>query len=167
MTSSIARGVVLRDLGMVPSFGPTGHWWGSSGMLAVYFAGQSSFALYMKLVLSEETISRDLNLRGMPAAFLVTAIQQAAQTLMSTCLKGERVLSPAVVHYFCFERGVPPAVFFLGFASSPENKTAAHNIPFCFKGRTIHQLPFNGWFGKEGFPQTLYTIQIQTTNPNL
>lgn len=46
------------------------------GMLAVYFAGQSSFALYMKLVLSEETISRELNLRGMPAAFLVTAIQQ-------------------------------------------------------------------------------------------
>ena len=45
-------------------------------MLAVYFAGQSSFALYMKLVLSEETISRELNLRGMPAAFLVTAIQQ-------------------------------------------------------------------------------------------
>ncbi|CAE7702903.1 unnamed protein product [Symbiodinium pilosum] len=46
------------------------------GMLATYFAGQSSFALYMKLVLSEETVSRELNLRGMPAAFLVTAIQQ-------------------------------------------------------------------------------------------
>ena len=71
----------------------------------MYFAGQSSFALYMKLlgvslrslledyprsllgsirsspvalrlVLSEETISHELHLRGMPAAFLVTAIQQ-------------------------------------------------------------------------------------------
>mmetsp|Transcript_16627 Transcript_16627/g.31448 ORF Transcript_16627/g.31448 Transcript_16627/m.31448 type:complete len:461 (-) Transcript_16627:43-1425(-) len=51
------------------------------GMLATYFAGQSSFALYMKLVLSEETVSRELNLRGMPAAFLVTAIQQVVAFL--------------------------------------------------------------------------------------
>ena len=50
-------------------------------MLATYFAGQSSFALYMKLVLSEETVSRELNLRGMPAAFLVTAIQQVVAFL--------------------------------------------------------------------------------------
>ncbi|CAE7744154.1 unnamed protein product [Symbiodinium sp. CCMP2592] len=51
------------------------------GMLATYFAGQSSFALYMKLVLSEETVSREMNMRGMPAAFLVTAIQQVVAFL--------------------------------------------------------------------------------------
>jgi len=72
----------LADQAFIPSvaflFGIGMHALGRKtlGMLAVYFAGQSSFALYMKLVLSEETISRELNLRGMPAAFLVTAIQQ-------------------------------------------------------------------------------------------
>ncbi|CAE7588509.1 unnamed protein product [Symbiodinium natans] len=53
----------------------TGH--RMPGMLATYFAGQSSFALYMKLVLSEETVSRELKLERMPAAFLVTAIQRS------------------------------------------------------------------------------------------
>lgn len=46
----------------------------------------------MKLVLSEETISRELNLRGMPAAFLVTAIQQ----VVAFCALG---LGMLVLHF--------------------------------------------------------------------
>jgi len=51
------------------------------GMLAIYFGGQSSFSLYMKLVLSGELVSQELKLRGMPAAFLVTAVQQVVAFL--------------------------------------------------------------------------------------
>lgn len=48
----------------------------TAAMLAIYFGGQSGFSLYMKLVLSGEMVSRKLGLRGMPAAFLITAVQQ-------------------------------------------------------------------------------------------
>ena len=63
-------------------------------MLATYFAGQSSFALYMKLVLSEETVSREMNLRGMPAAFLVTAIQQVVAFLSLALVMALLYFSP-------------------------------------------------------------------------
>lgn len=45
-------------------------------VLAVYFGAQAGFSLYMKVVLSNTTISQELNIDGIPAGFLVTAIQQ-------------------------------------------------------------------------------------------
>mmetsp|Transcript_14166 Transcript_14166/g.29736 ORF Transcript_14166/g.29736 Transcript_14166/m.29736 type:complete len:515 (+) Transcript_14166:89-1633(+) len=46
------------------------------GMLVVYFGAQAGFSLYMKLVLSNAYVSEEFNLKGIPAAFLVTSIQQ-------------------------------------------------------------------------------------------
>eukprot|EP00930_Biecheleria_cincta_P031192 TRINITY_DN21649_c0_g1_i2.p1 TRINITY_DN21649_c0_g1~~TRINITY_DN21649_c0_g1_i2.p1 ORF type:complete len:491 (-),score=115.91 TRINITY_DN21649_c0_g1_i2:1309-2781(-) len=48
----------------------------TAGLLAVYFGAQAGFSLYMKVVLSGTTISEELGLSGIPAGFLVTAIQQ-------------------------------------------------------------------------------------------
>jgi len=48
----------------------------TAGLLAVYFGAQAGFSLYMKVVLSHASISEELGLKGVPAAFLVTAIQQ-------------------------------------------------------------------------------------------
>eukprot|EP00913_Durusdinium_trenchii_P009873 g9267.t1 len=47
-----------------------------AAVLAIYFGAQASFSLYMKVVLSNTTISSELNIDGIPAGFLVTAIQQ-------------------------------------------------------------------------------------------
>jgi len=47
-----------------------------AGLLAIYFGAQAGFSLYMKVVLSSTLISEELGLLGIPAGFLVTAIQQ-------------------------------------------------------------------------------------------
>ncbi|CAK8990683.1 unnamed protein product [Durusdinium trenchii] len=47
-----------------------------AAVLAIYFGAQAGFSLYMKVVLSNTTISSELNIDGIPAGFLVTAIQQ-------------------------------------------------------------------------------------------
>lgn len=46
------------------------------GMLFVYFGAQAGFGLYMKEVLSSAVVSEELRMKGVPAGFLVTAIQQ-------------------------------------------------------------------------------------------
>lgn len=51
-------------------------------VLAIYFGAQAGFSLYMKVVLSNTTISQELNIDGIPAGFLVTAIQQVVAFLV-------------------------------------------------------------------------------------
>mmetsp|Transcript_17473 Transcript_17473/g.37387 ORF Transcript_17473/g.37387 Transcript_17473/m.37387 type:complete len:392 (+) Transcript_17473:616-1791(+) len=46
------------------------------GILFIYFGAQSGFNLYQKIVLSNATISRELELKGIPAAFFLTGVQQ-------------------------------------------------------------------------------------------
>jgi len=46
------------------------------GFLAVYFGAQAGFSLYMKIVLSNAIVSKELHYKGVPAAFMVTAVQQ-------------------------------------------------------------------------------------------
>jgi drug/metabolite transporter (DMT)-like permease len=46
----------------------------TAGLLAIYFGAQAGFGLYMKVVLSDAKVSEDL--KGVPAGFLVTAVQQ-------------------------------------------------------------------------------------------
>jgi len=48
----------------------------TAGLLAIYFGAQAGFSLYMKVVLSSTVISEELGIKGIPAGFLVTAIQQ-------------------------------------------------------------------------------------------
>jgi len=52
------------------------------GLLIIYFGSQSGFNMYMKIVLSHAVISDDLALAGVPAAFLVTSIQQLVTFLI-------------------------------------------------------------------------------------
>lgn len=46
------------------------------GMLLLYFGGQAGLSIYMKLVLSNASVSEELGYHGVPAAFAVTGIQQ-------------------------------------------------------------------------------------------
>ncbi|CAE7263377.1 unnamed protein product [Symbiodinium pilosum] len=46
------------------------------GMLSIYFGAQTGLGLYMKILLSDLPIAPELNVRGVPAPFLVTALQQ-------------------------------------------------------------------------------------------
>ncbi|CAE7362501.1 unnamed protein product [Symbiodinium natans] len=48
----------------------------TAGILAIYFGAQAGFTLYMKVVLSNSVISKELGISGVPAGFLVTAVQQ-------------------------------------------------------------------------------------------
>lgn len=47
-----------------------------AGLLAIYFGAQAGFSLYMKIVLSNTVVSQELGISGIPAGFLVTAMQQ-------------------------------------------------------------------------------------------
>jgi len=47
-----------------------------AGLIILYFGVNTGFGLYMKFLLSDTEISADLGMQGLPAAFLVTAIQQ-------------------------------------------------------------------------------------------
>mmetsp|Transcript_89308 Transcript_89308/g.261103 ORF Transcript_89308/g.261103 Transcript_89308/m.261103 type:complete len:533 (+) Transcript_89308:132-1730(+) len=47
-----------------------------AGLFSIYFGAQAGFSLYMKVVLSNAVVSKELHMKGVPAAFLVTAIQQ-------------------------------------------------------------------------------------------
>jgi len=53
-----------------------------AGKIAFFFGGNSMMNLYMKAVLSEASVSRDEGLRGVPAPFAVTAIQQVVSFLL-------------------------------------------------------------------------------------
>jgi len=61
------------------------RWW-SLGLLLGYFGAQSGLSLYMKLVLSDASISRELGLKGVPAAFLITGAQQVVAFLAVSLL---------------------------------------------------------------------------------
>ncbi|CAK0898058.1 unnamed protein product [Prorocentrum cordatum] len=52
------------------------------GLVALYFGAQAGFSLYMRVVLSDAEISRALGMRGVPVAFLVTAMQQMVAFLV-------------------------------------------------------------------------------------
>lgn len=54
----------------------------TAGLLAIYFGAQAGFSLYMKVVLSNAVISKELGIQGIPAGFLVTAIQQIVAFLV-------------------------------------------------------------------------------------
>lgn len=54
----------------------------TAGLLAIYFGAQAGFSLYMKVVLSNAVISEELGIKGIPAGFLVTAIQQIVAFLV-------------------------------------------------------------------------------------
>jgi len=45
-------------------------------VLLIYFGAQSTMNLYMKSVLSDAVVSETLHLKGMPAPFLITGVQQ-------------------------------------------------------------------------------------------
>jgi len=48
------------------------------GKVCIFFGAQTFMNLYMKVVLSGSIVSRELHLKGYPAAFAVTGIQQVA-----------------------------------------------------------------------------------------
>jgi len=48
----------------------------NTGCFVLYFGMQTGMNLFMKLVLSEAVVSEELGLRGIPAPFFVTAVQQ-------------------------------------------------------------------------------------------
>lgn len=50
--------------------------------LLVYLGAQTGMHLYMKAVLSNAVVSQELGLKGIPAAFLVTALQQVTAFLI-------------------------------------------------------------------------------------
>uniref|UniRef100_A0A7S1KWU3 Sugar phosphate transporter domain-containing protein n=1 Tax=Alexandrium catenella TaxID=2925 RepID=A0A7S1KWU3_ALECA len=58
--------------------------WSSAGLVLGYFGAQSGLSLYMKLVLSDATVSAELGLKGVPAAFLITGAQQVVAFLAVT-----------------------------------------------------------------------------------
>lgn len=64
------------------------------GMLVVYFGAQAGFSLYMKVVLSNAEVSQTLHLKGIPAAFLVTAIQQFVAFLVICLVIAASWLTP-------------------------------------------------------------------------
>jgi len=52
------------------------------GILSIYFGMQSGLSLYMKTMLSQAVVSQELGIKGVPAAFLVTSIQQGVAFLV-------------------------------------------------------------------------------------
>lgn len=52
------------------------------GLVIVYFGAQSGFNILMKVIFSDVEISKELAFHGVPAAFLVTALQQAVGFVM-------------------------------------------------------------------------------------
>lgn len=46
------------------------------GLLSIYFGAQTGLGLYMKILLSDLPIAAELNIRGVPAPFMITALQQ-------------------------------------------------------------------------------------------
>lgn len=71
--------VPLAALALGGAMGLAG--WSSAGLVAGYFGAQSGLSLYMKLVLSDAAISRELGMRGLPAAFLISGVQQVVAWL--------------------------------------------------------------------------------------
>eukprot|EP00931_Biecheleriopsis_adriatica_P101308 TRINITY_DN76477_c0_g1_i1.p1 TRINITY_DN76477_c0_g1~~TRINITY_DN76477_c0_g1_i1.p1 ORF type:complete len:501 (-),score=119.11 TRINITY_DN76477_c0_g1_i1:162-1664(-) len=58
------------------------------GILSMYFGAQAGFSLFMKVVLSDTVISKELGIQGIPAGFLVTAIQQVVAFLVLAVMVG-------------------------------------------------------------------------------
>jgi len=58
------------------------------GKVLLFFGAQTFMNLYMKVVLSNSMVSRELNLKGFPAAFAVTALQQIASFALLLLLFG-------------------------------------------------------------------------------
>lgn len=54
------------------------------GMMVIYFGAQTGFSFFMKAIFSSAVVSRELGLRGVPAAFLVTAVQQLVTLVLFT-----------------------------------------------------------------------------------
>lgn len=64
------------------------------GLFMLYFGGQAGLNIYMKLVLSQAEISKELHMKGIPAAFLVTAIQQVTAFVFLASILGVAYLTP-------------------------------------------------------------------------
>lgn len=56
------------------------------GKLLIYFGAQTGMNLYMKAVLSKTVVSEELKMVGVPAAFLVTAMQQLTSFVLFVLL---------------------------------------------------------------------------------
>lgn len=54
------------------------------GKVIFYFGAQTGMSLYMKAVLSSSVVSEELGLRGFPAAFVVTGLQQLTALIFFT-----------------------------------------------------------------------------------
>jgi len=52
------------------------------GLLSIYFGVQTGLNIYMKAVLSEAVVSPERHMKGIPGAFLITAIQQLVSFAM-------------------------------------------------------------------------------------
>lgn len=89
---AICAGVLLRVIGRnlpcVAIF----------GMVLFYFGVDSGFSLYMKYLLSDVPINAELNLKGVPAAFLITAVQQVETFMLMVFLLC--ALSPTSLRYW-------------------------------------------------------------------
>lgn len=65
--------------------------WRTAGKLIMYFGAQTGMNIYMKAVLSHSVVSEEQDLKGIPAPFAVTAIQQiTAFVLFLIMLVGSR-----------------------------------------------------------------------------
>jgi len=64
------------------------------GLTIMFFGSQIGLNIYMKLVLSEAEISEELHMRGVPAAFLVTAIQQLISFILFALFLGATYFTP-------------------------------------------------------------------------
>mmetsp|Transcript_88600 Transcript_88600/g.223116 ORF Transcript_88600/g.223116 Transcript_88600/m.223116 type:complete len:591 (+) Transcript_88600:121-1893(+) len=52
------------------------------GLLMIYFGVQTGLNLYMKIVLSNAVVSKERGMKGIPGAFLITALQQVVSFAM-------------------------------------------------------------------------------------
>lgn len=64
------------------------------GLAMLFFGGQTGLNIYMKLVLSQAEISKELHMKGIPAAFLVTAIQQVVAFAFLALILGAVYFTP-------------------------------------------------------------------------
>ncbi|CAE7791157.1 unnamed protein product [Symbiodinium sp. KB8] len=66
----------------------------TAGILAIYFGAQAGFTLYMKVVLSNSVISQELGIDGVPAGFLVTAVQQVVAFIVLAIIVAAMYCTP-------------------------------------------------------------------------
>jgi len=69
----------------------------TAGLLSIYFGVQTGLNIYMKVVLSGAVVSKEHHLKGIPAAFMITALQQLVS--FALLLPGLALLWPTPWRY--------------------------------------------------------------------